>query len=89
MKIFELFTEQVRRNGTLRTQVEKLVDKDSNIAFDALVALGVEHGYEFTAGDIRQYKAMRRLASRRPRDTKDTIAGREWLHAVNIKKMLF
>ena len=84
MKIFERFTEQVRRTGTLRTQIEKQLDKDGNIAFDALIALGVEHDYEFTADDIRQYKAKRRLATRLRRDTKDTIAGREWLHAVNI-----
>ena len=48
----EQFLEQVGSDEELQATIENQLDSDGNISIDALIALGVEFGYEFNVEDL-------------------------------------
>lgn len=48
----EQFLEKVDQNEELHARINDQLDNDGNISVEALIALGVENGCEFTAEDL-------------------------------------
>ena len=50
----EQFMGKVESNDELKVTIESQLDSDGTISADTLIALGAEHGCEFTAEDLAE-----------------------------------
>ena len=50
----EQFATQIADSEELRASIENQLYSDGNISADTLIALGTEHGFEFTVEDLAE-----------------------------------
>ena len=55
----EQFATQIADSEELRASIENQLDSDGNISADTLIALGTEHGFEFTVEDLAENAELR------------------------------
>ena len=75
----EQFLEKVDQNEELLARINDQLDIDGNISVEALIALGVENGCEFTAEDLEG-------AARLSDQELDEVAGGSGDWKISIKK---
>ena len=75
----EQFLEKVDQNEELHARINDQLDNDGNISVEALIALGVENGCEFTAEDLEG-------AARLSDQELDEVAGGSGDWKISIKK---
>ena len=75
----EQFLEKVDQNEELLARINDQLDNDGNISVEALIALGVENGCEFTAEDLEG-------AARLSDQELDEVAGGSGDWKISIKK---